>query len=295
MQSRCPRAFLIAPLAGLLIAFGVVPDAGAQSMNFEKYCKDVYGEPSRAVLPDEHDANSWRCSKGNETVVVDVNDVCHRQYGPTRVAVLGNASDPKSWTCVGRDNPLSGVVPPERVAADVERDAKKMQDEGKSTAFCRRLYFFFAANAGEFSALAKNTVFLISVWTHKPEELPIQRAYVRANGQDIPVMRVAAVQSEQDANSIAAQVCGPHRDDGIYLVPTGAMLRDGVLMLDFAANRPAYNLLKLPSRVALDHAEKNAMFKSPDPPPNARPDLKAVQAFVGRKFPGYPVPKTLPR
>ena len=66
-----------------------------------------------------------------------------------RGAVLGNPTDPKSWTCVPRDRELSGVVPPERVAEDLERDAKKMLDEGKTTSFCRKFYFFFARNTAE--------------------------------------------------------------------------------------------------------------------------------------------------
>lgn len=294
MESRRLAAHVIAPIAALLIALGATAGAHAQSMNFDKYCKDLYGEQSRASLANEHDANSWRCAKGGALVGLDLNDLCVRQYGPTRGAALGNPSDPKSWACVARDRAVSGTVPPERVAADLEIDAKKLQDEGKTTAFCRKFYFFFAGNQTEFSALAKNVVFLLSVWTKKPEELPVKRFYVRAGGQDTTLSRIAGTRSEADGKSVAAQVCGPHREDAIYLVPTGAMLREGVMMVDFAANRTGYNLLKLPSRVALDHADKNAMFKSSDPSPDARPDLKALRAFVERKLPGYPSPTTSP-
>src|SRR5262249_52414237 len=145
----------------------------------------------------------------------------------------------------------------------------------------------------EFSALAKNVVFLLSVWTKKPEELPVKRFYVRAGGQDTTLSRIGGTRSDMDGKSVAAQVCGPHREDAFYLVPTGAMLRDGVMMVDFAANRTGYNLLKLPSRVALDYAEKNGV-KSSDPAPDTRPDLKALRAFVERKLPGYPLPTTVP-
>ena len=51
---------------------------------------------------------------------------------------------------------------------------------------------------------------------------------------------------------------------------------------------------QLPSTVALDHAKKDKMYDSPDAPTAARPDLKALQAFVRRKFPGFPVPDALP-
>jgi len=291
MRSRCCAA---SGVVALLIASGAGAGAHAQGMNIEKYCKDLYGDQSRASLLEEHNANSWRCAKGRDMVGLDLNDLCLRQYGPDRGAVLGNPTDPKSWTCVPRYRELSGVVPPERVAEDLERDAKKMLDEGKTTSFCRKFYFFFARNTAEFAALAKNTVFLLSVWMKKPEELPIKRFYVRAGGQDTTAAKIVGTRSEMDSKSVAAQMCGSHREDGIYLVPTGAMLRDGVIKIDFAANRTGYNLLELPSRVALDRAEKNSMFKSPNPAPNARPDLKGLQAFIGLKLPGYPLPTAVP-
>ena len=292
MESHLPAASRIASIVALLIACGCACAAHAQSMNFEKYCKERYGDQSRAVPPGEKDANSWRCSKGSEAVAVDVADLCARQYGSDRVPVEGNRS--AAWTCVARDNALTGTVSPERVNADIERDAQKIKDEGKSSTFCRKFYFFFPANATEFAAVAKNTLFLISVWTHKPEELPLKGVYVRANGQDLPAIKVSGARSEQSADRVSSQVCGAHREDGIYLIPTGAMLREGLILMDFSATRTGYNMLRLPSRVALDQAEKDAMYKSPDPPPDARVDLKALQTFVRRKLPGFPVPTALP-
>ncbi len=288
MTWRCP-----ASAVALLIALGTAPVANAQSLSFEKYCNEVYGAQSRAVVLDEHDADSWRCTKGREMVEIDPDDVCARQY-PGRGAVAANPNDPKSWACVARDRTMSGVVSRERVAADMERDATKLRDDGKPTAFCRRFYFYLPANRTEFSTLAKNSVFLISVWMKKPEELPIKRAYVQANGQEIPVPKVSGARAEEDGKSVTAQVCGPHREDGIYLVPTAALLREGLLTIDFTGKRTGYRLLQLPSRLALDRAQKNPMFKSPDAPPNARPDLKALQSYVARKFPGFPVPTALP-
>jgi len=100
--------------------------------------------------------------------------------------------------------------------------------------------------------------------------------------------------SEHDPGSLAAEVFGRNREDGFYLVPTGALLREGQLLVDFSANRSANNFLQLPSTVATEAAKKNTMFQSADPPANARPDLKALQKFLQRKFPGFPVPDSLP-
>jgi hypothetical protein len=35
-------------------------------------------------------------------------------------------------------------------------------------------------------------------------------------------------------------------------------------------------------------------FPNLDPVPNAKPDLKTVQAMIQRKFTGFPVPQSLP-
>jgi hypothetical protein len=50
-------------------------------------------------------------------------------------------------------------------------------------------------------------------------------------------------------------------------------------------------LLELPSNVASATAKR---FPNLDPAPGTKPHLKALQAFIQRKFPGFPVPRSLP-
>jgi hypothetical protein len=87
---------------------------------------------------------------------------------------------------------------------------------------------------------------------------------------------------------------GRFREDGLYLVPMAPMLRDGQIRIDFAANRSGYVMMQFPSNVARDDIKTRPWLDAADPPANAKPDLKELQAFIRRKYPGFPVPTSLP-
>jgi hypothetical protein len=142
----------------------------------------------------------------------------------------------------------------------------------------------------EFEALARHTVFLVAIWTQKPEGLPVKRIYLRADGKEQPIYKVSSWKTPVDGGSLTAKMCGANREDGFYLVPGGAMLRKGEMVMDIA-DRTGWVMLELPSNVASKDARR---FPNLDPAPNAKPDLKALQAFIQRKFPGFPVPQSLP-
>jgi hypothetical protein len=190
------------------------------------------------------------------------------------------------------DRDISGVFSPDRVKSDIEADARKSREGGKPPSDRgRKFYFTLAATPAEFTALNKYTLFLVAVWTQKAEELPVKRMFIRANGQDVPVQKLSSWRSEVDKDSLAATMYGPYREDGFYLVPTGAMLRNGQIIMDMSANRSGWVILELPSKVASAKPEK---YPNPDPAPGVKPDLKALQALVQRKFTGFPVPQSVP-
>jgi hypothetical protein len=83
---------------------------------------------------------------------------------------------------------------------------------------------------------------------------------------------------------------GPNREDGFYLVPGSAMMEKGEIVLDLA-NRTGLVVLELPSNVATDNARR---FGDNIAPSNAKPDLKALQSLITRRFPGFPVPRSVP-
>jgi hypothetical protein len=188
------------------------------------------------------------------------------------------------------DRPVSGVTSPDRVASEMEASARKDQEAGKSPLRRARIFrFSMRVTRAEFEALGRYTVFLLSVWTQRAEELPVNRVFIRTGGKEIPVHKVSSWETEVDKNSATAEMYGPYREDGFYLIPTGAMFRDGQLLVDLTANRTGWVMLQLPSRVA-----KPERFPNPDPAPGAKPDLKTLQDLIRRTFTGFPVPLALP-
>jgi hypothetical protein len=193
------------------------------------------------------------------------------------------------------DKRLSGAISVDRVNADLEKAAMARHDSAKGRAeFGRWYYFYYSLTQAEFSALAKHTVFLIVVLTQKSEELPLKRVYIREKDRDVALARLSGSRSELDGQSLEAQMFGRFREDGLYLVPMAPMVRDGQIQIDFAANRAGYVMMQFPSNVAREDIKTRPWLDGADPPPNARPDLMELQAFIRRKYPGFPVPTSLP-
>ena len=184
-------------------------------------------------------------------------------------------------------------VTPDRVKSDAEAGAKKAADSGRSP-LPRAHSFYFSWSSMtpvEFEALGRHILFLVSTWTQKPEWLPVQSVYLRADGKELPLVKVSTWTTPVDAGSATAKMYGPNREDGFYLVPGGAMLRKGEIVQDLNANQTGWVLVALPSNVASTDARR---FPNLDPAPNAKPDLNALQAFIARRFTGFPVPTSLP-
>jgi hypothetical protein len=208
------------------------------------------------------------------------------------LALLGAAlAETNSPTATDRtkDKVVSGDFTPDRVKSDQETDAGKQSNPLPRG---RRYYFLWGTiSPAEFEALGRNSPFLISVWTQKAEELPVKRIFVRADGRDTPLYKVSSWKTSVDANSVTAKIYGANREDGFYLVPGGAMLRKGTIMIELSRGIADWVLLELPSNVATAKADR---FPKVDPSPGAKPDLKTLQAIIQRKFTGFPVPQSLP-
>jgi hypothetical protein len=190
-----------------------------------------------------------------------------------------------------KDRVISGEFTPDRVKADKEADAGKQEAKGPQPRG-RAFYFsWHTMDPAEFEALSRHIIFLISVWSQKSEELPVKRVFLRVDGNETPIYKVSSWKTPVDGNSLTAKIFGPNREDGFYLVPGGAMLRKGQISMDLSADRTNWILLELPSNVASKDPKR---FSNLDPAPNAKPNLQALQAFVRRKFPGFPVPQSLP-
>ncbi len=180
------------------------------------------------------------------------------------------------------------TVTPDHVNGEIDKAAKAAQDRGDAVqARYRRFSISWADNTTEFAALAKHSVMLLTVLSQKPEELPLKRAYIQAGGREVPVQQLSSWRSEIDSGRLANKLYGRYREDGFYLLPAGMLMREGVVLIDFAANRVGMSVVQLPTAVAIESAKK---YPNPDPAPNAKPDAKALKAFIQRKFAGFPVP-----
>jgi hypothetical protein len=185
---------------------------------------------------------------------------------------------------------LKGGTTPEGLNASIAEDAKKIEAAGPRARHLK-FRFYRAGNPTEYEALGRYAVILISVLTQKPEELPVKSLYIRTAAGDVPLRKVSSWRSELDGESLVAKMFGRHREDGFYLLPTSVLYRDGQVMIDLTAGRTAAAILQLPSKAAQVGADK---LPKTDPAPNARPNLKVLQTFIARNFPGFPLPKAVP-
>src|SRR5437588_2884056 len=194
-----------------------------------------------------------------------------------------NTREPRSETA-------SGVASPERVKSDAEEGARKLQD---SLPRHHTFHAFYTKDRKEFAGLAKYAVFLVTVWTQKAEELPVKRIFIRApRGEEIPVLSVLSWRTPVEQGSATAKRYGAYRQDGYYLVPTGALTREGQLIMDLSAGATEQVLLELPLTSASSQDEKERIL-SGDPAPGAKPNLKVLQDFIRQDFPCFPVPSAL--
>ena len=149
--------------------------------------------------------------------------------------------------------------------------------------------FTWPADADEYRALAKHVLVLVSVVTQNAAELPLRRVYVSAGGHETELVRLTSQLSAVRPGSMTFRVLGPHREDGFYLAPAGAMLADGFLQADFATARNNFNLYKLPGTPP-DPIKADS---DPMPAPGATPEPAAVKAMLHREYKGFELPPGL--
>ncbi len=152
----------------------------------------------------------------------------------------------------------------------------------------RKFNIWWPRTRGEYARMARYTVMLLTVVTQKREELPLARVYIRAGGHDVLLRKIASQRSEYDANNVAGKMFGHYREDAFYLVPGAALMRDGVVLADFSANRKGMGVVKLPTAVGQKRARQ---FPAGDPSPKGKPDPETLKALMLRNFPGFPIPE----
>ena len=195
--------------------------------------------------------------------------------------------------CLGPEvKSVSGVFSPDRINADLEEKAQARQKSDPNPAPRGQFFKFFTARTpAEFAGLARYTVMFQTVLSQKSEELPLNRMFHRAAGSEQNIIRVMSWRSELPASMLARKVYGPYREDGYYLIPSGMLVRDGQLLIDYA-NVSNVAIAKLPAGPAVEALKK--FGSNLDPAPNAKPDLRMLQEHIKYRYPGFPLPTAVP-
>ena len=185
-------------------------------------------------------------------------------------------------------DPFNGVLTPQRIATEIEADAKKNQDPND---FDTHYFMYFADNASEYAALAHYSLLILTVVTQEAQDLPIKNLYIRASGQRIPLARISRWRVDVDPRLATHKIYGPYREDAFYLFPTGALFRPGQVQADLGAGRTGFPVLEMPPQWVPDYVRR---FPRDEPPQGAMPSLRALQNLIRRNTAGFPIPDTLP-
>ncbi len=185
-----------------------------------------------------------------------------------------------SWT----QQPLSPFAMEQRI----HRAALEYQQYGQVS----RIGLFdiaFPKDAEEYAALDGFGVVLVAVLTQDREELPPKRVFVRNASGITELKMLTSAFSAVPASSLTARVLGPHRWEGLYLLPVFSRAPGAELVLDYRINRSGFVLDRFKP------AGAEAIAKLPVAPPTREaPDEAAVTAFVKREFPGFARPGESP-
>ena len=186
---------------------------------------------------------------------------------------------------------ISGIVTPDRLNEDFETFAKRREAANGPATRGEVFFLMYAGDANEFAALARHSVLLLAVLTQKAEELPVKSVYIRAGNQDIPLPKLSSWSSKNSEKLLSTRIYGPNREDGFYLFPTAAIFREGQLQVELSGTNPVMRILQLPIN---NPPERVTKFPKQAPPPGAKPDLRALQAFISKKTTGFQVPRAVP-
>jgi len=202
-------------------------------------------------------------------------------------AFLGSAAPAQTLTQrPAAQNPVTSAEMTDRLEKSAVRTAKSAPQGAARGA---SVDFTWPADAEEYRKLARHVLVLVSVVTQDAAELPLRRVYVDANGKQTALTRLSSQRSSVARGSVTFSVLGPHREDGFYLAPAGALMAEGHLQADFAVRRIGFNLYRLPGTPP-DFIKADG---DPMPAGDARPDIPALKAMLQREYKGFELPESL--
>ncbi|HTU02259.1 MAG TPA: hypothetical protein VMG58_10605 [Candidatus Sulfotelmatobacter sp.] len=140
----------------------------------------------------------------------------------------------------------------------------------------------YPADAAEYAAVDGYGVLLVSLLTQVPEELPPERVYVYQQGSVVELPLLSAAFSTEPGRTVVGAVLGPHRWEGLYLLPVYLVQAGAELLVDFPINRQGFVLSRFTerNRVAIRHLPTTQ-------PTAARPPAEALLHLISRAYPGF--------
>lgn len=133
----------------------------------------------------------------------------------------------------------------------------------------------------EYRAVGKSALVFLAALSRISGELPLRRVYTRVGKQEIELRKLGSRRSELPQSSVAGQLVGRFREDGFWLAPVGPLLREHLLLCDFAKNRTGFVInrgpFEPPDFIRADRAREKA----------EKPQDPAVKAFAEREYAGF--------
>jgi len=195
---------------------------------------------------------------------------------------------PKESDAAQSESRDDGAV--ESQAADLEstvlEDAKK---QGARHGSSRYAVFDIAppTDEREYERLERSSVLMVVAIAHADAELPLKRAFVRTNGADMELVKVASVVTSV-RDSVVAQALGSFRETAFFLVPLSKQTGASSLNIQWSKIKQPTNLGDLPAIVK--EMPPFAMDTTEAGPQRDKVDMGAVKRFVKREF-GVEIPE----
>lgn len=132
-------------------------------------------------------------------------------------------------------------------------------------------------DADEFGALGRHAVLLISAVTRHAQELPIKKVSIQVGEGETALRRLWSKRSEVPAGSVR-KLFGTYREDALYLLPVGPLLKGSTVFTEFALERTEFRL---------DTAEP--AFVRAAKGKAGEPSAETLRAFLARQYPGFKI------
>ncbi len=137
----------------------------------------------------------------------------------------------------------------------------------------------YPSSQRELDAVGAYAVLLVTVVSHDPSELPIDRVEIRSDAKTARLIEVGTHKS-LIADPRLGEVFGQFRSDGVYLIPVSATRTNTAVTVFVGHGAYPLAVLRFPRPEDGETLPADLVIG-----PVGRPDPEALRAFVEREFP----------